>query len=78
MRFEIRDVQNRIKIVKIRKRIIILFYESSLFYKSFLFFIHHLFFLINIRISKMRFEIRDVQSRIKKMKIENLITIMFF
>ena len=39
---------------------------------------HHSLFFINIRISKMRFETRDVQSRVKKMKIENLKTIMFF
>ena len=39
---------------------------------------HHSFPLINIRILKMRFETRDVQSRVKRMKTENLKTIMFF
>ena len=65
--------------MKIRKKnIIIFFYKSSLFYKSLLLFMHHLLLFINIRISKTRFEIRDVQRRVKRVKIENLKTIMFF
>ena len=78
IKFKIRDVQNRVKIVKIRKRMWLFFYKSFLFYKLFLFFMHHFFFFLNIRIWKTRFKIRDVQSRIKRVKIENLKMIMSF
>ena len=63
-----------------KKNVIILFYKSFLFYKLSLFFIHPLFSFpfINIQILKMRFETRDVQSRVKRVKIENLKTIIFF
>ena len=53
-------------------------YKLFLFYKSLFFFYTSSLSLINMRISKMKFEIRDIQSRTKRVKIENLKMIMFF
>ena len=64
--------------MKIRKRNFFFFYKSLLFYESSFILYTLLLSLKNIRISKTRFEIRDVQSRVKRVKIENLKTIIFF
>ena len=61
-----------------KKKMIILFYKSLLFYKLFFTPYASLLSFINIQILKTRFEIRDVQNRIKRMKIENLKRLCFF
>ena len=69
MRYETRDIQNRVKKMKFEKESDYSFYKSLLLsYVTFIFYISFLS-LINTRISNPRFEIRDIQNRIKRMKI---------
>ena len=69
MRFETRDVQNRIKKMKIRKRMIIFFYKSLLFHKSLLFFMHH--FPLLYKHSNFKNEIRNSRCSKSDKKNEN-------